>query len=168
MRQCARCADGRKSREAVSDRLLDLFTNTVAKDLCGLMAGDQVGYGMSRDVRVFLPDPEYVLKFELDSGRFQNVMEWEFWQEVRDMNWFNQWFAPCRMISACGTILMMRRTYAPKIPYPEKIPSFITDTKLSNFGQLEDRIVCHDYGRLLMTNYLTRRTKKAKWWREDA
>jgi hypothetical protein len=65
-----------------------------------------------------------------------------------------------------GRVLIMRKTEpAPKTAYPEKMPAFFSDFKRSNYGLLEGRLVCHDYGTcLLATTGVTSRMKKVDWY----
>ena len=150
----------------MSDHLEALFDGATANDMFHLFAGEQLGFGMSRDVRLFRFDDRYVLKFETRQNCYQNALEWEFWNFVKQDEWHKAWFAPCMAISGSGLVLIQRRTEQPVIAYPEKMPAYMTDFKLSNFGEMDGRIVCHDYGRLLFGSGFTRRLKKANWWRE--
>jgi hypothetical protein len=140
------------------------FNNVVSKDLLGLVCSKKLGSGVSREVYQYALNPDYVIKFETDAGSFQNILEWETWENVRFTK-HAKWFAPCSHISPCGTVLL--QYYASPISsydLPEKVPAFFTDLKLKNFGRFKDNIVCLDYGRnLLMSNGLTSRMKKAEW-----
>ncbi len=141
------------------------FPSTLSRDLFGLICDELLGYGISRRVYVYAPNTTFVIKFEAEAGWFQNILEWETWDAVKGTK-FEKWFAPCRMISPCGTILVMARTtpLAHK-DYPVKMPSFLTDFKYDNYGLFEDNVVCHDYGtHNLMTMGMTSRLKKADWW----
>lgn len=137
----------------------------IHKELFWLIAGDSLGSGMSRSTYQCKINPNWVIKAEEGAGQFQNILEWQTWQEVKETD-FAKWFAPCVHISACGSVLVMERT-APPTPaeYPELMPVFLTDFKRPNYGILGGRIVCHDYGtnRLMVTG-MTKRMKKAGWW----
>lgn len=143
----------------------DYFTTTVARDFVDLFAGEYLGGGTARHVFTLRTDPTMVVKVETTANSFQNVQEWDVWLRVRETS-HAKWFAPCVNISTCGIVLIQRRTMpATEVDYPEKIPSFFTDLKRTNFGRLEDRLVCHDYGlNLLMEEGMTKKLRKAKWW----
>lgn len=117
---------------------------TTIGEFISLMCGECLGSGCSREVFVFRLDPTKVIKVEMWAGMFHNVTEWHVWQEVKGTRW-EKWFAPCWNISPCGTILLQERT-SPLQSAPKRIPSFFTDVGSSNWGTLEGRPVCHDYG----------------------
>ena len=138
-----------------------------------LLCGDVIGRGMSRVVYDSPLLPNFVIKVESDAHRFQNVIEWETWQRVRDTP-ASRWFAACQWISPDGLILVMQRTRAPALnEFPERVPLYLTDMKRTNYGMVgegEDGtgkqfLVCHDYGtHMLFEHGMTKRLKKADWW----
>ena len=140
------------------------FRTTVAKDLSRLAVGDLLGAGQFREVFEWLPDPSMVVKIEDRAKSFSNVHEELVWQRVRGTE-FAKWFAPVHAISDNGTVLLMERT-GPLLPreLPKQVPAFFTDLKLSNWGRLNGRVVCHDYGiHLLIEKGLTKRMRRADW-----
>lgn len=149
--------------------------SAVHLDAFNLFCGDRIGYGMSRQVFDSPMLPDCVIKVEKDSHRFQNVIEWETWQRVRDTA-ASRWFAACHWISPNGRVLIMEKTERPDPDaYPEKMPAFLSDFKRTNFGlsMMKDpktgkpakALVCHDYGTHLMFEHgMTTRLKKAEWW----
>ncbi len=140
----------------------EFFQHTTEKDFFKLICGERLGGGMSRDVYEFGPD--FVIKFEYGNGFFQNIMEWETWQEVKETE-FAPWFAPCEKISGTGIVLIQRRTKPLKAnKYPKDMPAFLGDFKHSNYGMYKGHLVAHDYGRTrLMTAGLTKRMVAANW-----
>ena len=120
---------------------------------------------MSRKVFDLPLMPGYVVKVEEDPHRFQNILEWEAWNTVSYCK-EAQWFAPCKAISPNGRVLVMAKTEPAQLSqYPARIPTFFTDLKYANFGLLNGRLVCHDYGTsLLMTVGINKRLKKADWY----
>jgi len=140
-----------------------------------LLCDGLIGRGMSRNVFSSKLLPDCVVKVEEGSGQFQNVVEWETWQRVKDTE-HSRWFAACRWISPNGTILIMERTRPPAPQeFPEKMPVFLCDFKRTNYGMAKstdrkgasgaDWLVCHDYGtHLMFENGMTKRLKKAEWW----
>ncbi|WP_402718482.1 hypothetical protein [Janthinobacterium rivuli] len=130
----------------------------------GLQCDDLIYTGMSRAVWTSSLVPDCVIKIEERAGYFQNVVEWETWQRVKDTP-LSRWFAACRWISPNGTILVMERTRAAgDAQYPEKMPAFLCDFKRRNYGMSGEFLVCHDYGtNMLFENGMTKRMIKADW-----
>lgn len=149
----------------------------IHEDAFNLLCDERIGYGMSRDVFTSRLLPDCVIKIEKDPHRFQNVVEWETWQRVRDTK-VSRWFAACRWISPNGRVLVMERTERPDPDgYPSRMPAFLSDFKRTNYGlsMLPDpktgrpakTLVCHDYGtNMLFEHGMTRRMAAANWWDE--
>lgn len=88
-----------------------------------------------------------VVKVENDARSFHNIAEWTLWQYVKDRPSIRKWLAPVEWISPNGILLVMRRTELVKIAdLPKKVPALLTDLHQYNWGRLDGRIVCHDYG----------------------
>lgn len=146
------------------DRIAEYFTNTISKDLLELCVGKKIGQGMSRDVYEYRSDHTLIVKFEVNSGSFQNVMEWETWQRVKNVPEISKYFAPCVRISSCGTILLQKKI-STALKYPDKLPAYLSDTKRSNYGMYNGNFVCCDYGtHAMIENGMTKRMRKVKWW----
>lgn len=142
------------------------FTNSTAFQLAmyDLVVGKPLGYGCFRDVYICGLNAEWVVKFQRERCDFDNVKEWEAWQEYKHNPKVAKWLAPCHHISASGDILIQQRTqYLEKLP--EKMPSFLTDVKPDNYGFLNGHIVCHDYG-FLHPAKLNTRLRTVKWRKE--
>ncbi len=150
----------------MTSKILPYFENTISKDLMTLVVGEKIGYGMARHVYEYLPDPSLVIKFEIGSKSFQNVIEWETWQRVQWVKKIHEWFAPCVKISDCGTILLQKKTHGKdRSKYPDRIPAYLTDTKFSNYGFIGNHLVCHDYGtNTMLENGMTQRMRKVSWF----
>ncbi len=135
-------------RPSVTDeRISDLFSGFIEKDFLRLMCGRFIGGGVGRGVYECAVNEDLVIKVETVSYSFQNVMEWQVWQEVKDNDTLSEFFAPCHSISPCGAILAMYRTLRPDPQeWEDRMPAFLSDFKRDNFGMYEDRLVCHDYG----------------------
>lgn len=143
----------------------DYFSgNTLTRDLFNLFVGEQIGRGCGRTVFSLGLNPDFVAKIECEAGSFQNILEHQVWQAV-EYTKFARWFAPIREISANGTILIQKRTEPiPRDRLPEKVPSFFTDLKPENWGLIDGKPVCHDYGfHLMLERGMTSRMKKADW-----
>ncbi|MES2262099.1 MAG: hypothetical protein V4724_26560 [Pseudomonadota bacterium] len=133
------------------------------KEAFNLLCDDLIYQGMSRAVWSSEVFPDCVVKVEDRRAYFQNVVEWETWQRVKDTP-LARWFAPCRWISPSGSILVMERTRAAgDEQYPEKMPAFC-DFKRRNYGMLGANLVCHDYGTNMLFEYgMTKRMIRANW-----
>jgi hypothetical protein len=134
------------------------------REAFNLLCDEVIYQGMSREVWSSAMLPDCVVKVEDRRAFFQNVVEWETWQRVKDTD-LARWFAPCRWISPNGSILVMERTRpASDRDYPEKMPRFLCDFKRRNYGMLGKRLVCHDYGTNLLFEYgMTKRMVRANW-----
>lgn len=137
-------------------------------DALTLMCLQLLGTGMSRQVYTCTLNPsEWVVKVEMEAtGYFQNVSEYLVWQSVKDAKSIADWFAPIHNISDSGHWMIQARTTSVREEeLPERVPRFFTDLKISNWGWYQGRVVCHDYGRSLVTeNGITAHMRKADWW----
>lgn len=147
--------------------VLDEFKTPLHRDTFDILAGRHIGQGCYRDVWTLRSDDSRVVKFETTAGSFCNVYEHEVWNEVKDDKELRKWFAPVLDISANGIVLVQMRTEpVRKRELPKMVPAFFSDLKTENWGWLDGRYVCHDYGNnAVMRTGLTRRMKAAKWWR---
>jgi hypothetical protein len=145
----------------------DSFAPVIKNDLIGLLLGEQIGKGVGRKVYLNRLDPTTVIKIEEGSQSFQNTMEWQLWEHVSYDKTLSRWFAPCVDISACGTVLIMKRTEpAQERQFPKKMPAFLCDFKRTNYGMLNGRLVAHDYGlpTAVFDRGMTKRMRVAHWW----
>lgn len=126
--------------------------------------GDMIGSGVARDVYACLSDDSVVVKVEARSRSFQNIKEYEVWEEVRDTK-FAKLFAPCVSISPDGSVLIQKRAEpARRSDLPKKVPKFWGDLKKENFGFIKGKLVCVDYGYFPIGLALSGKTRKANWW----
>jgi hypothetical protein len=136
-----------------------------------------LGNGMSRQVFSTEVLSGCVIKVEERAGFFQNIIEWETWQRVKETDYAKH-FAKCFNISPDGRLLIMERTEpVHRSMLPARMPAFFTDFKLANYGIVPagaregvkvDLFVCHDYGTsLIFENGLTKRTKAVQWRIEE-
>lgn len=131
-----------------------------------LLCGRLIGEGSFRKVFECKMDPALVVKVEKeDDGErnFMNVREytaWDYWSHCPDVQ---KWLAPCVSLSPCGLVLLQRRTEPlRRSELPKKLPRFLTDHQLGNYGKLKGKIVCHDYAMLVFDCSTTLR--KVEWW----
>jgi hypothetical protein len=143
--------------------LYDELPDRVRRDLMGMIIGDELGYGIDRRTYVFAQDPTKVVKFQIEQNYFQNALEFEVWQQVKNTP-YERWFAPCYGITAGGSVLLQARTGPLPKKLPELMPAFLFDFQRKNYGTYKGRIVCHDYGfPKIITSGLSKRMKKADW-----
>lgn len=137
-------------------------------DFARLFCDKSLGYGAGREVFVLGTDETRVVKVEAEAASFQNVLEWQTWQDLKETK-YGKFLAPCHLISPCGIVLIQSRV-TPLTPELEKVrlPSFLTDFKRSNYGVLDGRVVCCDYGlNLLLTDgAFASKLVKPEWWDE--
>ena len=110
-----------------------------------LVVGEPIAEGTFRDV--YALDDKRVLKVEARGKAFCNTHEWTIWNDS-PKEW-EKWFAPCLAIDDFSIALVQRRTR----PLTDKqwdalteVPDFMADLKRENWGWLDGRPVCHDYG----------------------
>lgn len=134
-------------------------------ELLSVVRGDKLGEGVARKVYAVLLNDSLVIKVESASRSFQNVAEWEVWDWVKSDTSLARWFAPCRNISACGLYLIQDRCEPIRdSERPKTLPAFLCDLKRENFGLLNGKVVCCDYGMILsMVRYWSRKQIKANW-----
>lgn len=149
---------------AFDDLAVRHFRTTTSRDFAGMILGAEIGIGQYRRVWSCELNDERVFKVETGDCDFSNVQEWDVWQRIKDTK-LARWFAPCYAIGPCGVWLLQHRTTALDPHHlPKRVPAFFTDLKLSNWGRIGDRVVCHDYGNnLLMENGMTSRMRVANW-----
>lgn len=135
------------------------------RDLLSVIRGPKLGQGVARKVYQMKSNSRLVLKIETGAESFQNMAEWEMWSWVDGRPKISRWFAPCRHISSCGLFLI--QDYVEPIRDSERpplLPSFLSDLKRENFGMLDGKIVCADYGTVLSAiRDMPMRMKKAIW-----
>ena len=148
------------------------YNKAFLTDSVRFLLGELLGEGISREVYVYAGNPDWVVKVEVHAtSRFQNVMEYNFYQEIRWQKDLVKWIAPCERISPHGNWLLQRRTMPVtlaelKRAHP-RVPVWLTDTKVGNWGRnAKGRIVCHDYGTHNAAGCMSKAMKKAGWWEE--
>lgn len=128
--------------------------SVVSRETFDCITGEELGSGISRVVFVSRMNSKQVVKFDVVSkDRFQNATEWEIWRSIKGTS-IARWFAPCHWISDYGTLLTQSRVTPlvhGKLPM-KRVPSFLCDMKPENFGWLDGRLVCCDYG--ILTEHL--------------
>ena len=121
------------------------WSSVVKDDFIRLFCGELIAEGVARKVYEVVGNPKLVVKVETTQETFQNVTEWQLWNELQ----FTQYgihLAPCRRISPCGLVLIQERTCElPDVLSLTNVPEWLGDVKEENFGILDGRLVCHDY-----------------------
>lgn len=133
-------------------------------DLRSIVLGDLIGEGSARKVYQLNLNAQFVIKVEELAKSFQNVCEWEMWKYVEDTP-LAKWFAPCVKISNSGIFLVQYKVDPIRISeQPRKLPWFLCDIKRENFGLLNGKLVCCDYGTMHSFIARSRPTlRKADW-----
>lgn len=157
--------------------MIDELSVTALRDLAGLFLGEMLGSGVGRTVYVLATDPSKVVKFETTAGSFQNVIEWQTWNDLQGTR-VARYLAPCHWISPCGIVLVQSRVQT--LPTLEaeacgggrslrkvQLPEFLTDLKRENYGLLDGRVVACDYGSNLAINHgaCASKLRTPTWWR---
>lgn len=148
-----------------------LLNNPDREDLFRLVCWKSLGSGCYRHVFEF--NDTKVIKYELSSGKFANIAEYNIWKHLKEnCHPAMKWFAPCTAISPNGVWLVQERTTPVPIEILRKevprVPAYCTDLKAQNWGRLGKRIVCHDYAELNKDLGLSSlRMRKADWWDAD-
>lgn len=135
-------------------------------ELESIVIGEKIGRGVHRDVYVFAPNKNFVIKVAIgDDGRGVNILEEKLWADMYETP-ISKWFAPVTLVSPGGKYLIQARLEPMRRKdYPKMIPHFFTDTKYSNFGWLPDKgFVCCDYGSFNMFRGVSIKMVKANWW----
>lgn len=121
------------------------WSDIIKDDCIRLFVGEELGFGAARKVYSMVGHPDLVLKIEFTQETFQNVLEWQLWNELQFTE-YGKWLAPCRRISPCGCVLIQERTEPlPDIYALTHVPDWLGDLKEENFGLIGSRLVCHDY-----------------------
>lgn len=136
----------------------------LGNELMDTLCGDLLGKGAFRNAYWCRLALDSVVKIEEGSRDFNNILEWEIWSKVEGTP-HEKWFAPCSFISACGTVLIQKKTEpCSKDRLPKLLPAYFRDIKPDNFGIYKGRVVCHDYGiSALIQHGLTKKMINAKW-----
>lgn len=128
------------------------LSDGVLRELMYLFVGEKIGDGSARKVYSLRQDDTKVVKIETGSSSFQNIIEWEIWTRFKNNTRVAKWLAPCHWISASGTHLIMSKCDNLRSnEIPKKVPKFLIDHKPDNFGLLDGKVVCRDYGLLGLT-----------------
>lgn len=133
-------------RGSPSQEWLDYDQTTVPamKAMLECFVGQRIGGGTTRTVFQCKHDPSKVIKIQ-SAYEVANQMEFRVWEKFGDDPKVGKWLAPVHAISADGRVIVQSRTL-PLINPPKKIPDFLSDLKVQNFGMLDGRVVAHDYG----------------------
>lgn len=116
-----------------------------AVDLVNLVCGPQLGRGAYRTVFECRLNPAWVIKHDTRDNH-SNIFEFSLWRELEGTP-LGKWLAPVEWLSNDGFWLIQRKTEPIRASeLPDKIPALFCDMKVSNWGMLDGRPVCHDYG----------------------
>jgi len=132
-------------------------------DFSGLIEiakGPFIGKGDYRTVWQCRLNSKYVLKYEHNLA-YCNVTEHLAWDTYRGTK-LEKWLAPVVWMSADTRWLVMYKTLPP-YEWPVDVPRFFNDMSQKNYGVLDGRFVCHDYGSAPFSSDYWMKNKKARW-----
>lgn len=138
-----------------------------AVDMVDLVCGGQIGSGVYRTVFECRLNSSWVVKHD-SRDNHSNIFEHALWRELAETE-LGQWLAPVEFVSADGFWLIQHRTEPARLSdLPDKIPSIFCDLKIDNWGILNGRPVCHDYGNSMLFALARKhgpRLTNANWYR---
>lgn len=138
----------------------DKLTAPMAKEILEAVVGPMIANGTSRSVFSCKYDSNVVLKFQKSYGQ-QNAMEAHVWERYRNDPRVSRWLAPIYSRSSNNRVIVQARTM-PLVSRPRKLPAFLNDHKVQNYGILNGRVVCHDYGIISLVG--STKLEPVQWW----
>ena len=140
----------------------------VFADLFGTLCGGKIGSGASRDVYICEIMPEYVVKVAKDAvfnGVNQNYQEYRVCQQLIKTRWA-KYLAPV-FFASHNYIFLLQKKCLPLREHeiPKRVPRFLNDRKQDNWGVLNGKVVCFDYG-IANYNIPESELKLEKWENE--
>lgn len=130
-----------------------MLSRHVLTEFLNVMCGPLLGEGIARKVFACALDPTKVVKIEQGGGSFQNVREWQTWNDLVGTPYAKH-LAPCLDISSSGIVLIQSRVEPLSASVASSVlPSFLSDRKRENWGLLKSVLVCCDYGSNLAVNH---------------
>lgn len=151
-------------------RELDLFKSDylLLGDMLTLFLGGNIGEGTTRVVYNYPPDKRYVIKIDKELKGFNNIREYELWNDLKYMDHKSlEFLAPIYQISEGGKWMLQRKTTPIKDfkHFPKRIPGFLNDVKIENWGMLGGKLVCHDYANnKIVENGINTNYVKPNFW----
>jgi hypothetical protein len=132
----------------------------ITNEFMRLIKGDAIGEGAHRKVFQHRQNVDWVVKVEEGAKSFANAIEWDTW--VHANPGLRKWLCPCIDISPSGAVLIMQKADPIRErELPKKLPALFTDLKISNWGVIDDKPVCIDYGWQRMNS--NTKLEKACW-----
>jgi hypothetical protein len=138
------------------------YTVATFEDAFNMLCGDRIGQGSTRTVYDCKLLPGHVVKVENDDFRmFANVAENLLYCNSSEA--VQRWLCPTTHLSPDGRLLIMRkaRICDETDTLPDQLPAFLSDIKRENFGWIDGRLVCVDYGLWFESPSL--RMRKVSW-----
>lgn len=142
---------------------LDKTTRPLMKEFMECFAGKLIATGQDRHVFAHKFDDSLVIKLQTAYGT-QNAVECSTWERHKSYPDVAKWLAPVVSRSSSMRVIVQKRTM-PMLEAPKQLPNFLTDHKVQNYGLLNNKVVCHDYGLGIFCND-TREIKmeNVTWW----
>jgi len=143
--------------EMINDSMLQMFTT------------HKLGSGSTRSVYQLRENKNRVMKVCDEINADANVIEWNIWCDFCKTKEGKRWLAKCYYTTDNRRVMIQEKLTVitdkndPRLP--KKIPRFLTDTKVTNWGvDKKGRVKCLDYGLVLVAQKNPWKLKKAKWW----
>lgn len=138
-------------------------TRPAMKEFLECFVGQRIASGTCRDVFECRLNNEFVIKVQKEYGT-QNAVEYATWELHKAYPKVAKWLAPVVMRSSSMRVIVQKRT-VPMLKAPKKLPNFLSDRKVQNYGLIGTQVVCHDYG---LGVFLSDREnivlEDIKWW----
>lgn len=127
-------------KERVADPLFQL-------ELYSSLVGERISNGSFRDVYECPLNNNWVTKVQIDPQGTSNMIEYFMWQDIQTHapKSVQKWFCPLIFLSPCGRLLIAQKCDTQNIKKPTKVPHFLSDCRMENFGMLDGRLVVIDY-----------------------
>lgn len=137
-----------------------------------LLVGERIGYGHYRTVHELRICDDKVIKFaraDNDSSNRCNFIEYDLWDQYQYSENTKRWLAQCFEVNRGGNALIQEKLEIIQSKHdhrlPKRIPRFLTDTKVQNWGvDKEGNVKCCDYGTSLLLVNNPWQLTKAEWW----
>jgi hypothetical protein len=122
-----------------------VFNAFIKAEFTALIKGKIIGSGSTREVFQHKQNVNWVVKVEEGGKSFANAIEWDTWLHANPE--LREWLCPCIDISPAGSVLIMQKAEPIRASeLPKKLPALFTDLKISNWGMINGKPVCIDYG----------------------
>ena len=154
----------------IQENIFGNAKNDIVTGALDLLFVKRLGSGSARTVYE-LSGGTHVIKLEhADSYQFmrQNIIEHSIWNDFQYTVEGPKWLAECGSISGNGRALMQEKleifTDINDERLPKRVPRFLTDMKINNWGiDSNGNVKCVDYGLILLMQGNPWQLRKVNW-----